>query len=219
MTEPTLPLTATPVKVLIVDDHDIVRLGVRHLLGPRFALSEAASLNHARAWLATQRCDVLLLDLGLGDEFGLTALAPLRQAWPAMKIIVFTSMAEELYAERALRAGADGFVMKSAMGQTLLQALDQVLAGEVYVSPKLGGTLLRRMAGYNAQGQRPELSAREVEVLHLVAAGKSTRDIAEQLNRSVKTIETHKQALKTKLGADSPAQLIRVAMAWAGDRP
>lgn len=212
-----MPAFATPLRVLVVDDHDIVRLGVRHLLGTRAQLTELATLDEARAWLASERCELLLLDLGLGDDFSLTALPALRQSHPALKIIVLTSMAEDLYAERALRAGADGFVMKSALGQTLLQAVDTVLAGQVYLSSRLGSAVLRRMTGRGASPAQTELSVREIEVLRLVGAGRSTREIAELLNRSVKTIETHKQALKTKLGADTPAALVRMAVAWTGD--
>lgn len=202
-------------KVLVADDHDIVRLGVRHLLGARAQLSEAASLQEARALLASQAFDLLLLDLGLGDDFSLNALPQLRQAYPALKILVLTSMAEEMFAERALRAGADGFVMKSALGQTLLQAVDTVLAGGVHLSPAVSGALLRRATGRaGPEGGAAELSAREIEVLRLVASGKGTREIAELLNRSVKTVETHKQALKTKLGADSPTMLVRLCMSW-----
>ena len=206
--------------VLVADDHDIVRLGVRHLLGDRADITDAATLPEARALLARQHFDLLLLDLGLGDEFSLSALPQLREDFPALKILVLTSMAEELFAERALRAGADGFVTKSALGQTLLQAVDNVVAGGIHLSPALSGALLRRAAGRSASpsgGSEPELSPREVEVLRLVAAGKSTREIADTLNRSVKTIETHKQALKTKLGADSPAMLVRLALAWCGE--
>lgn len=212
-----MPAFVTPLRVLVVDDHDIVRLGVRHLLGARAQLTELATLDEARAWLASQPCELLLLDLGLGDDFSLTALPALRQSHPALKIIVLTSMAEDLYAERALRAGADGYVMKSALGQTLLQAVDTVLAGQVYLSSQLGSAVLRRMTGRGASAAQPELSVREIEVLRLVGAGRSTREIAELLNRSVKTIETHKQALKTKLGAQTPAALVRVAVAWTGD--
>jgi DNA-binding NarL/FixJ family response regulator len=110
--------------------------------------------------------------------------------------------------------------MKSALGQTLLQAIDAVMAGQVYLSSGLGNKLLRRMAGRSdTSGLRPELSPREIEVLRLVGQGKSTREIADALNRSVKTIETHKQALKTKLGADTPAALVRLALAWSGEAP
>jgi DNA-binding NarL/FixJ family response regulator len=170
--------------------------------------------------LASQRFDLLLLDLGLGNDFSLTALPDWRASWPDLRIVVLTSMPEDLYAERALRAGADGFVMKSALGQTLLQAIDAVMAGQVYLSSGLGNKLLRRMAGRSdTSGLRPELSPREIEVLRLVGQGKSTREIADALNRSVKTIETHKQALKTKLGADTPAALVRLALAWSGEAP
>ncbi|WP_088286266.1 response regulator transcription factor [Ideonella sp. A 288] len=202
---------------LVVDDHDIFRLGVRHLLSGRAQVTEASSLREARAWLAGHRCDLLMLDLGLGDDFSLTALPTLREAHPTLRIVVLTSMDETLYAERALRAGADGYVMKSASTQAILDAVDAVMAGGIYLSPRLGGAVLRRMAGRDKGAERPELSAREIEVLRLVAEGRSTREIADALNRSVKTIETHKQSLKAKLGADSPAKLVRLAVAWCGD--
>lgn len=202
---------------MVVDDHDIFRLGVRHLLAGRVQVTEASSLREARAWLAEHPCDLLMLDLGLGDDFSLTALPTLREAHPALRIVVLTSMDETLYAERALRAGADGYVMKSASTQAILDAVDAVMAGGIYLSPRLGGAVLRRMSGRDKGTERPELSAREIEVLRLVAEGRSTREIADALNRSVKTIETHKQSLKAKLGADSPAKLVRLAVAWCGD--
>lgn len=211
---------ASPLKVLVVDDHDLVRLGIRQLLGSTADVTDVSSLHDARAQLASQRFDLLLLDLGLGNDFSLTALPEWRASWPDLRIVVLTSMPEDLYAERALRAGADGFVMKSALGQTLLQAIDAVMAGQVYLSSGLGNKLLRRLAGRSdTSGPRPELSPREIEVLRLVGQGKSTREIADALNRSVKTIETHKQALKTKLGADTPAALVRMALAWSGEAP
>lgn len=212
-----MPASEAPLQVLVVDDHDIVRIGVRHLLAARAAVTEMGTLDAARDWLAAHRCDLLLLDLGLGDDFSLTALPSLREAYPGLKIIVLTSMAEELFAERALRAGADGYLMKSALGQTLLEAVDCVLSGQVYLSKGLGSTLLRRLTGQASGPPKPELSVREIEVLRLVGAGKSTREIAQALNRSVKTIETHKQSLKAKLGADNPAALVRMALAWTGD--
>lgn len=213
-----MPLHSTdgPLRVLVVDDHEIVRLGVRSLLAARGAqVRDAADLRTALARLKEAPCDLLLLDLALGDDFGLTALPRLREAGPGMRVIVLSSMAEDLYAERALKAGADGFVSKAALGETLLEAVDTVMAGRVFVSAEMRDALLRRVGGPRAA--RPELSPRELEVLRLVAAGRSTREIAELLNRSVKTIETHKQALKTKLGADTPAQLMRMALQWTGD--
>ena len=223
---------SSSVRVLVVDDHDIVRLGVRSLRAARAEVFEANTLSQARAWLAAERCDLLMLDLSLGDDFGLAALPQLRALNPTMKILVLTSMAEDLYAERALRAGADGFVMKSALSQALLEAVDTVLAGRIYASALVSAALMRRATGRSGHtgaggaggaegdsGDRPALSTRELEVLRATAAGKSTREIAEALNRSVKTIETHKQTLKTKLRAETPAQLLRLAVAWFADSP
>jgi two-component system, NarL family, response regulator FusR len=207
-----------PLNVLVVDDHAIIRLGVRQLLGEQAQVTDAESVAQARSLLSQRQFDLMLLDLGLGDDFGLTALPLLRQLAPHMKIIVLTSMDEGLYAERALRAGADGFVMKSEIAGALQGAIQTVMSGQVHVSSALASTMLRRMTTHaDAVTGRAELSPREIEVLRLVAAGKSTREIADALNRSVKTIETHKQALKTKLGADSPARLVRMALTWFGD--
>lgn len=204
-----------PLRVLVVDDHDIVRLGVRSLLAGRALVREAGDVPGAVALLAGEPCDLLLLDLSLGDQFGLTALPRLRAECPGMRVIVLSSLAEALYAERALKAGAQGFVSKSALTGTLLEAVDTVMAGRVFVSAAMRDTLLSRVG--TPGPIRPELSPRELEVLRLVAAGRSTREIAEMLNRSVKTIETHKQSLKTKLDAETPAQLLRVALQWTGE--
>jgi two-component system, NarL family, response regulator FusR len=207
-----------PLNVLVVDDHAIIRLGVRQLLAEQAQVTDAESVAQARSLLTQRQFDLMLLDLGLGDDFGLTALPLLRQLAPNMKIIVLTSMDEGLYAERALRAGADGFVMKSEIAGALQGAIQTVMTGQVHVSSALASTMLRRMTtNADAVTGRAELSPREIEVLRLVATGKSTREIADALNRSVKTIETHKQALKTKLGADSPARLVRMALTWFGD--
>jgi DNA-binding NarL/FixJ family response regulator len=210
-----------PLNVLIVDDHDIVRLGVRHVLSALdrpSSVREAGHVRDALVALAAAPADLVLLDLGLGDDFALAALPRLREAAPRARILVLTSMPEDLYAERCLRAGADGFVPKSSLSTTLLDAVRTVLAGQIWVSAEQREALLRRATGRAAATpDRPELSTRELEVLRLVAAGRSTREIADHLNRSVKTIETHKQSLKVKLDADSPAMLVRKAIAFLGE--
>lgn len=218
LADPRLPLN-----VLIVDDHDVVRLGVRHLLGTLArpcTIREADNLRDALAALREQPAELMMLDLGLGDEFALAALPRLREAAPGARILVLSSMPEGMYAERCLRAGADGFVAKSALGNTPLDAVHSVLSGQIWVSAAQRDALLRRATGRGtAEAGRPELSVRELEVLRMVAAGRSTREIADQLNRSVKTIETHKQSLKIKLDADTPAMLVRKAIAYLGEEP
>ncbi len=210
-----------PLNVLVVDDHDIVRLGVRQVLdrlSQPCNIREAASLREALDLLQQAPVDLMMLDLGLGDDFALGALPRLRAAAPAARILVLTSMPEDLYAERCLRARADGFVVKSALSATLLDAVQTVLGGQIWVSVDQREALLRRATGRGgAVADRPELSARELDVLRLVAAGRSTREIAEHLNRSVKTVETHKQSLKLKLDAETPAMLVRKAIAFLGE--
>ena len=208
-----------PLDVLVIDDHDVVRLGVRHVLGDLERLCtirEADNLRDALAALRARPADLVMLDLGLGDEFALASLPRLRDAAPAVRILVLSSMPEGMYAERCLRAGADGFVAKAALSATLLDAVRGVLAGRIWVSADQRDALLRRATGRPASDGpgRPELSVRELEILRLVAAGRSTREIAEQLNRSVKTVETHKQSLKIKLDAETPAMLVRKAIAY-----
>lgn len=209
-----------PLNVLVVDDHLLVRMGVRQLLGMRaqpFVLHEAGSAREALDTLGRQACALVLLDIGLGSESGLAALPRLRALAPTTPVIVLSSMAEELYAERALQAGAQGYVMKSELATTLLEAVDAVLAGEVWLSTTQRSRTLRRLGAGKAVAPGIALSPRETEVLRLIAEGRSTREIAEALNRSVKTVETHKQALKDKLGADTPAMLVRKALAWFGE--
>jgi DNA-binding NarL/FixJ family response regulator len=213
----------SPLRILIVDDHDIVRQGVRYILQTLqrpLLVREAPDLRAALGAVQAEPVDLILLDLGLGDDFALASLPRLRAASPRAHILVLTSMPEDLYAERCLRAGADGFVLKSALAGTLLDAVRAVLDGQIWVSPERRDALLRRATGRGASNDgspRSELSARELEVLRLVAAGRSTREIADHLNRSIKTVETHKQSLKLKLEADTPAMLVRKAIAYLGE--
>lgn len=206
---------ATPARVVLVDDHEILRVGLRQLLSAEpdlTVVADVGTVGAAREVLARHRPDLLVLDLGLGDEFSLTWLPRLREDSPATRVLVLSSHAEQLYAERVLRAGAHAFVMKSAPTDELLRAVRRVLAGQIVLSAAQQEALLQRSVGHGPKTGAPALSTRELEVLRLVADGRSTADIAQLLHRSVKTIESHKQALKAKLGADSPAQLIRMAI-------
>lgn len=208
------PIAPDRARIVIVDDHALVRIGLRQLFSREADLEVVAdveTIREARDALQRHRPDLLVFDLGLGDEFGLGWLPRLREESPSTRILVLSSHAEQLYAERALRAGAHAYLMKTVPSNELLQAVRRVLAGQIAVSAAQQEALLQRAAGH--AGASPELSARELEVLRLVADGRSTAEIAEALHRSVKTIESHKQSLKAKLGADSPAQLVRMAIA------
>ena len=200
----------------MVDDHEVLRVGLRNLLNEQpdlTVVADVGTLREGREALVALTPDLLLLDLGMGDEFSLGWLPRLRQDSPATRIVVLSAHSEQLYAERVLRAGAQAYLMKTTPVEQLLQTLRRVLAGQMAVSPEQQNSMLQRAFGGAGQSGATEMSARELEVLRRVAAGRSTAEIAQLLNRSVKTIESHKQALKTKLGADTPAQLMRIAIA------
>lgn len=214
------PSTESRSRIVLVDDHALVRMGLRQLFAAEPDLQVAAdvgSIAELRELLASAVPDLLILDLGLGDDFALAWLPRLRKEWPKLRVLVLSSHAESLYADRALRAGANGYIMKSAAPVELVAAARRVLAGQIALSAEQQQATLRRMVGGTpGSGAAPAAqapSSREIEVLRLIAAGRSTAEIAELLNRSVKTIETHKQALKAKLGAETPAQLMRMAIA------
>lgn len=203
-------------RILLVDDHALMRQGVRHLLEAESDLeviADVGSLREAREALVAHQPDLLVLDLGLSNDFSLGSLPRLREDSPQTRILVLSSHAEQLYAERVLRAGAQAYVMKSAPSDEFLKAVRRVLAGQIAVSAKQQEAILQRAVGRGGETSGPELSPRELEVLRHVAAGRSTAEIAQILHRSVKTIETHKQSLKAKLGTESPAHLMRVAIA------
>lgn len=209
-------------RVVLVDDHALLRIGLRHLFAAEPDLevvADVGTMREARDALVALKPDLLVLDLGLGDEFALGWLPRLREDSPQIRILVLSSHAEQLYADRVLRAGAQGYVMKSASSADLLNAVRHVLAGKISLSAEQQEAMLQRASGHAGGSAKPEMSARELEVLRHVAAGHSTAEIARVLNRSVKTIESHKQALKTKLGAATPTQLMRMAIAHFGSAP
>lgn len=223
MTPPLDSRTSPRSRIVLVDDHALLRMGLRQLFAAEpdlEVIADLGSIAELRELLARQTPDLLVLDLGLGDDFALAWLPRLREEWPTLRILVLSSHAESLYADRVLRAGAQGYMMKSASPAELLAAVRRVLAGQVALSAAQQQATLQRVVGTahgggSAAAQAP--SPREIEVLRLIAAGHSTADIARLLNRSVKTIETHKQTLKAKLGAGSPAQLVRMAIAHFED--
>ncbi len=207
------------IPVLIVDDHPIARLGIANLIEGTADLCVCAQA--ADAWAAyhalrQHRPALVVLDIALREGSGIVLVRRLREANEDVPILVFTSRHERAFAERALRAGATGFVGKRADVGELLVAIRRVLAGEVYVNQRLSGRLLERVV----QGGRRErsgieaLSERELEVFELIGQGRSTREIAEQLHLSIKTIETYRENAKVKLDLRSSVELIREAVQW-----
>lgn len=209
-------------KVLIVDDHPIVRRGIAQLIGAEedfIVHAEAATAAEAIEVLRTSRPDVVVVDLTLaGGGGGLGLIKDMRHWYADLPILVLSMHDESLHAERALRAGAMGYVMKHEATDRIVEAIRQVLRGEIYLSTRMKERLLHRLVGENGTVQTTSplevLTDREMEVFQLVGRGLSTREVAEQLCLSVKTIETHLDHIKTKLGLESGRELVRFSATW-----
>lgn len=204
-------------KVMIVDDHPIVRQGLRSLIERRSSYKvcgETDNAPEAVSMAVRQAPHLALVDISLGSTNGIELTKSLSTRCPNLRILVISMHDENVYAERALRAGAKGFLRKSAAIDHLLPALDTIAAGEVYVNPTQESPFLlphtdrARTAGDRARG----LSDREAEVLAMLGEGATTRAIAEQLNLSVKTVDTYRDNLKRKLGLVDGHSLIHYAV-------
>ncbi|WP_169977281.1 response regulator transcription factor [Tautonia rosea] len=213
-----------PARVLIVDDHPTVRegLGFRIARCPDLIVcGEAADLCSAMAEVEATNPDVTVVDIALGAESGIDLIRRLRIRDPSAKTLVWSMYPESLYAERALRAGAMGYITKQAATGRIIEAIRRVLAGEIYLSQAAANQMLRRVVGTNAgevsaPAPTPEatLSDRELDVMRLIGSGLTTSEIANQLHLSVHTIETYRQRIKIKLGLRNGAELIRAATQW-----
>jgi len=200
------------IKVLIVDDHPIVHDGVTAILRAEHdidVIGSAATIAGAMDRIAALHPDVALLDLRLPDEDGLNGIERIAGAFPGVRVIAFTAYDADEYVFAAIKAGAKGYVLKGSPGQELVRAIRQVQAGDSYLSPAIGATLARQVA--NPRRGRGLLSARELAVLRLVAAGQSNQQIAESLGITERTVKFHVTAIFNKLGADNRAQAVAVA--------
>jgi DNA-binding NarL/FixJ family response regulator len=207
-----------PRRVLIVDDHPIVRQGLSQLINAEDDLEvsgNAATVEEALQSLGDSDPDVVIVDLSLAHSDGLELIKEIRKETRHLPVLVLSMHDENMYAERLLSAGANGYIMKQAAADQLLIALRRVLAGGVYVSEHLGASMIERIAGNDPkQTSNPieRLSNRELQVLNLVGRGKTTREVAENLTLSVKTVESHRQRIKKKLNLQTSAQLVQFAV-------
>jgi DNA-binding NarL/FixJ family response regulator len=213
--------TKTPPKrLLVVDDHPMMRTGLAQLIdneGDLKVCAEADNAGQALNAVAKQKFDLALVDISLPDKNGLELIKDLRTLNPALPILVVSMHDEIIYAERVLRAGARGYIMKQEGGQKFLQAIRRVLAGQVFVSEKMSARILENISGTAAQNSISpvrRLSDREFEVFQLIGQGVGTSDIATRLHLSVKTVEVHRANIKQKLGLATGTELVRFAVRW-----
>ncbi len=207
-------------KILIVDDHPMMREGLAQLINQEPDLKvcgEAERAGEALEGVARWKPDLVLADISLPDRSGLELIKDLQSLQGGLPVLVISMHDESIYAERVLRAGGRGYVMKQEGGKKLMEAIRQVLAGRIYVSDKMLAKILEMFSGARPQAnQSPmeKLTDREFEVFQLVGQGKSTREIAARLHLSVKTVEVHRLNAKTKLELRSASELIRYAVRW-----
>ena len=209
-----------PKRVLLVDDHPIVRQGLKRLISTEPGLvvcAEAESVREARQAIREHAPDVVVADVSLKDGDGIHLVKDIRAHHPDLPVLVLSMHDESVYAERLLAAGANGYIMKDAASDQFIRALRRVLEGGVYVSdalaPRLAG---RRAVAAPTDDRQPisRLSNRELQVLQMIGRGLSSRQIAETLHLSVKTVEAHRQRIKGKLELASGAQLVQFAAHW-----
>ncbi|MBL9176059.1 MAG: response regulator transcription factor [Verrucomicrobiales bacterium] len=216
----TAPAPARPSSILIVDDHPMIRSGLTNLIGRCSDLSvagEAGSPSEALQALSRGLPDLLLADMTMPGRSGFEFIKDVLALHPELPILILSMHDEGLYAERVLRAGARGYIMKDAGGERLIDAIRQVLSGQVYVSPAMSSRFLDNLSGRRPRGSSSPievLSDREFEVLQLLGQGKTTRDIAEQLHLSPKTVDVHRAHIRTKLKLRNSVALVRYAVRW-----
>jgi DNA-binding NarL/FixJ family response regulator len=216
----TPSITQKKAQILVVDNQSLVREGLIRIINRQKDLVCCAAVEGilaAQKELIVQKPDLILTDVLLPDGNGLDFVRNLTAEHPSSLILVVSQCDENLYAERALKAGARGFVMKNNAASEITAAIRAVLAGEFYVSRKIAALALHQMAGRKSGFQREglgNLTDRELQVFQLLGAGISTRDIAEKLHLSIKTVETHRENIKRKLKLSNASELLRYATNW-----
>lgn len=207
-------------RILIVDDHPFMRSGMAHLINKQPDLqvvAEAGDPATALRLLATATFDLMLTDMTMPGRGGLEFIKDVQAQLPTLPVLVVSMHDEVIYAERVLRAGGRGYIMKEAGGDNLLTAMRQVLAGQVYVSPRMSTRFLNAMSVRRPRGSSSPiegLTDREFEVFQLIGQGKSTRDIAHGLGLSSKTVDVHRGHIKEKLNLHDTTALVRHAVRW-----
>ncbi len=197
--------TAVRHNIMVVDNQPVVREGLARIIGQQKDLTicgEANDTNEALAHMQTRNPDLVIADFPADGATGVDFPKNFRHQFPNIPLLIFTTHQESFYAERFLRAGVNGYVMKHESGNTVLTAIRQVLEKKTYVSPQLNERILQKLSGSDQETDAPikeRLSARELKVFELIGHGYNTRKISEELSMAMKTVETHRLHIKTKL--------------------
>jgi DNA-binding NarL/FixJ family response regulator len=210
------------IRILLVDDHAVVRFGIAQLINRQPDMTvcgEEEDASRALGAIATLKPQLVIADISLKDSSGLELMRNIKAQYAGLPILVVSGHDESVYAEIAFRAGALGYLMKEEALDKIVMAIRRVLSGAIYVSDTLAAKMLQQqIRGQTSINESPvkDLSDRELEVFQLIGQWKTTRDIAEELHLSVKTIEYYREQIKRKLSLKNAAELTQRATAWVG---
>jgi DNA-binding NarL/FixJ family response regulator len=211
----TVPPLTPSLRLLLVDDHTIVREGLKRILeatGEAWLVAEASSSFQALECLRSEIADLAIVDLSMPGMNGLDLIRRIKSDFPQVAVLVLSMHAEEQYALRSFKAGANGYVTKDSAAGELVTAVHKVAAGGAYVTASMAERVVQQLNGRVDVPRHAQLSDRELEVLRRIVAGKRLTDIAEELHLSVKTVSTHKSRILDKLQLPSMAALIRYGL-------
>src|SRR5271156_3164611 len=206
--------------VFIVDDHPLLRQGLALLIDREADLTVCGEAEEAQAALMAigeKKPDILIVDISLNGPDGLDLLKNLRMLYLDLPVLILSMHDESIYAERALRAGANGYIMKQEATEKVLVAVRRILSGEIYVSDRIANKMLKHYitgSGTLRNSSIADLSDRELEVFRLIGEGHGTRQIAEELHLSIKTVESYQAHIKEKLSLRSARELMQHAIQW-----
>jgi len=199
-------------EILVVDDHLVVREGLKRILAECddcMVAAEAGTVADALVWLRSRSFDLVLLDISLPERTGLDLLRTIKAEWPRLPVLMLTAHAEDHYAVRAFKEGADGYLNKQTAMDSLVTAIRKVAAGGKYLTPALAERIATEIGARNERPPHATLSQRELQILKLIARGASLKDIAAQLHISAKTVTTYRARILDKTGLTSNAELTR----------
>jgi DNA-binding NarL/FixJ family response regulator len=208
-----------------VDDHPLVRAGLVQLVRQEADLEvcgETGRAHHALELVARTKPDLVVVDIRLPGRDGLELIKDIKAHHPEMPVLVISMHDETLYADRALRAGARGYLMKQEGGPNIMRAIRRVLEGQIYVNPAIATQLLESLVASPSRGRGEplrRLTDRELQVFERIGQGKGTRKISDELHLSIKTVEAHRANIKRKLKIDDAIGLVRYAVKWAEAEP
>jgi len=214
----------TRTRVFIIDDHPAIREALASSINSKIdmrVVGESGTAKKALRKLDRHTPDIVIVDISLEDAHGLDLVEEIRSRFPNVRIIIFSMYDESVYAERAIRAGASGYVMKSEPTEEVVKAIQAVSEGDVYLSQRMSSRILSKVIkqeNYAFTSATEQLTDRELTVFQKLGEGQSVRDIADELDLSRKTVETYRRRAKEKLGFDSVDELLQYAVQWTYGR-